>query len=78
MTVSGAAKRYGCSLPTIRRSCQDAGLGCRVGGNVYRISIPLCDLYATGHRRTVRDFTIGKPPSDLVTEALAHTVCSKL
>jgi hypothetical protein len=48
------------------------GWDCRIGGNVYRISIPLCDLYATGYRCTVRDFTSGKPPSDLVTEAFAH------
>jgi hypothetical protein len=72
MTVSGAAKRYECSPRTIRRWCQDAGLGCRVGGNVYRISIPLCDLYAAGYRRTVRDFTSGKPPSELVTDTFAH------
>ncbi len=48
------------------------GWDCRIGGNVYRISIPLCDLYATGYRRTVRDFINGKPASDLVTDAFAY------
>jgi hypothetical protein len=29
-------------------------------------------LYATGYRRTVRDFISGKPPNDVVTDAFAH------
>jgi hypothetical protein len=67
--VEKAASLYGVSSRTLRRWCEEAGLGCRVAGGLYRVSLPLLEAWAAGHRREVRAFVAGKPAASAITEA---------
>jgi hypothetical protein len=68
MTVPEAARRYGKSMRTIRRWCEEAPVSHRVGGGPHRISVPLADLYALGRRAELAAFVDGKPPAEVVCE----------
>jgi Helix-turn-helix domain len=79
MTVGEAARRYGKSVRTIRRWCEEASISHRVGGGPHRISAPLADLYAFGRRAEIAAFVDGKPPAEVVCEAFElHGVLDRL
>ncbi len=79
MTVPEAAQRYGKSVRTIRRWCEEAPISHRVGGSPHRVSVPLADAYAAGARRAVTEFADGKAPADILLEAFeAHGVLDRL
>jgi len=69
MTVAEAAARYGRSVRTIRRWCEELPIGHRLGGGPHRISVPLADLYAFGRRSELAAFLDGKAPVDILCEA---------
>jgi len=67
MTDKKAAQRYGKSVRTIRRWCEEAPISHRRGP--HRISVPLADLYAFGRRSELAAFLDGKAPVDILCEA---------
>jgi hypothetical protein len=79
MTVPEAALRYGRSVRTIRRWCEEAPISHRIGGGPHRISVPLADLYALGARRELTAFVNGKAPTEIIMEAFElHGVLDRL
>jgi hypothetical protein len=71
VSIEQAAALYGVDPRTVRRWCWNAVvISCRIAGGSRRVSLPLCDLYVTGHRRELWDFVMeGKPPAPIVVEA---------